>query len=149
MKYKQEYEEYLEHHGVKGMRWGIRKDKNKSGSRIKKKLDPSKLSDEELSRSVNRLLKEKQLKELTEKDVSTGKKAYKKALGIIGTSILIPAATGAAIYALKNIGKGFVKSRADYIVTRKGVAMKPRTQFSPTAYKKAFSLEGLFNRMFK
>lgn len=153
MNFQEEYSDYLEHHGVKGMRWGVRKNKYKNNIKKRKNIkstdDISKLSDEELSRRVNRLSKEKQLRDLTKSDVNSGKKAMKKALGIIGTSILVPAATGAAIYALKNVGKGFVKSTADYVVTRKGVAMKPRTQFSTAAYKKAFSLEGLFNRMFK
>lgn len=41
-----DYREYLEHHGVKGMRWGVRKDRGSGSSRSKSKAgsDQSKMT---------------------------------------------------------------------------------------------------------
>ena len=48
-------ETYLAHYGVKGMHWGIRKDRN----------DPKSMSNEELQKAVNRMRLENQYKDLT------------------------------------------------------------------------------------
>lgn len=45
----------ITHYGVKGMHWGIRKDRT----------DPKQMSNEELQKAVNRMRLEKQYKELT------------------------------------------------------------------------------------
>lgn len=44
-------DEYLEHHGVKGMKWGVRKDRKK-GSRRQK--NPKKMTTQELKRRIER-----------------------------------------------------------------------------------------------
>jgi hypothetical protein len=58
--------DFLKHHGVKGMKWGVRKDR---GSRSPKKSGPAKakaheLSDEELKKAVARMEMEKKYHDL-------------------------------------------------------------------------------------
>ncbi len=47
-----EYERYLAHHGVKGMRWGVRKDGGKQGSSANPKTTPSKRTTREASKDA-------------------------------------------------------------------------------------------------
>ena len=64
----------LRHYGVPGMRWGVRKDRKSGRIRGKIKKDPIKsMSDEELNKKINRLQKEGQYKQLTDKHAA-GKK---------------------------------------------------------------------------
>lgn len=63
---------FLEHYGTKGMKWGIRKAvsgrKGKSASATAKTL-----TDKELKKRVNRLNMEKQYTKMSESSVSKGK----------------------------------------------------------------------------
>lgn len=63
-----EIDTFLEHHGVKGMRWGVRKSRNADGSSVKKKSGPPRaheLSDADLKAAVNRMNMERQYQKLT------------------------------------------------------------------------------------
>lgn len=67
-------DEFLQHHGVKGMKWGVRR-KSKQTVEVSKKPDPvKKMSDNELRQKINRIQMERQYKQLTAPAVSPGKK---------------------------------------------------------------------------
>lgn len=109
---------YLVHHGVKGMKWGVRRYQNPDGSYTKAGLRQRKrdirrarkeavknrvlLSDKDLDARIERLKKEEQLKNLS---TSAGKKATNDVLGKIAKT----AAAGAGIYALSVAGKTAVQ----------------------------------------
>lgn len=80
--------DHLEHYGVLGMRWGKRKDGSKGSARANnkrykkimkdaRKADIGKMSDKELRDKINRLSMEKQYRQITAKELSTGKSVAK------------------------------------------------------------------------
>ena len=99
------HEEMLEHHGIKGQKWGVRRFQNKDGTRTdagKKrernnsdeqvhedynKAHNSKsvknMSDAELRNRLNRLQMEKQYKQLSSNDTKKGKEFVSKSLKVI------------------------------------------------------------------
>lgn len=79
-----DYEEALAHYGIKGMRWGVRKDRRSKSKRQpspdRAKVDDLKkkrykeLTNEELRVLNNRLNMEKQYKDLKKQDMTAGQK---------------------------------------------------------------------------
>ena len=66
----QEVDDFFEHFGVKGMRWGVRRNRNNTTTRQslspkKEQTDLSKMSDAELRTRINRIQMERQYRELT------------------------------------------------------------------------------------
>lgn len=131
----------LYHHGIKGQKWGVRRFQNKDGSltlagknrrgnaaspndkekinrkNALKKRRTMPISD--LKSRIDRLKLERELKNLTEEDLSPGRKAVKDILTSAGTKVLTTAVAGAAAYAVKAaMTKHFdIKEAASYIAT--------------------------------
>ena len=101
---------YLDHYGVKGMRWGHRKLKvssssrsNQRKSRREMKRNRRTLSEADLNRNLDRLRKEKQLKELIDEDVNPGKKYIQDVLKKSGDKLLPAALAAGGAYALAQV----------------------------------------------
>lgn len=103
-------EDFLKHYGILGMKWGIRKERPKSSGFIKnnkkpkssiaskKSLrenfkNPRKMSDAELRKRVDRLLLEKQYRELKYSTLSEGKKIAINILKKSGSNVAEQAVT--------------------------------------------------------
>jgi hypothetical protein len=80
---QEQIDTYLEHHGVKGQKWGVRRD-GSNGGITKFKGKAKTLTDAELNARIKRLETEKRYKELNKKQVSVGMKHVNEVLVHIG-----------------------------------------------------------------
>ena len=126
-------ENELYHYGVLGMKWGVRKDRSRSSGstktsknskdkqvRSRRRSDVKKrrtMSDADLKRKIERLKLEQQFKDLTENDISPGRKAVKNILSSSGQRVLTMAAAGAMAYGVKvaMTGKFDIAEAAAYV----------------------------------
>ena len=116
----EKHEEMLEHHGIKGQKWGVRRYQNKDGSRtaLGKKRESSPdtkekearkadvknrrtMSDTDLKKRVERMKLEKEYKTLVDEDIAPGKKYVSEILSAAGKKTLTIAAAGALAYGVK------------------------------------------------
>lgn len=114
---------YLCHHGVKGMKWGVRKSRPKSSSEFLKKKTSSKqtvktgkttkkkkvkikeLSDADLQKKINRLQMEKRYRDLKKDELSEGKKLAGDILRTVGKTVGVQVGTYAAAKAINALMK--------------------------------------------
>lgn len=82
-------DDFLQHYGKKGMRWGSRKGKTSNKSSKSNSLPKAKdLSDEDLKKAVGRMQMEKQYNQLTgNKDKSTGRAVKAGAAFVSGIAL--------------------------------------------------------------
>lgn len=112
MEYEENYDDFLQHYGVLGMKWGKRKarstvssnkkPKNTAITKPKKtpKPTPRRLSDAELRAAVNRLRLEREYAELTYRSSSRAKvESVVKTIGTVATL------TTSAIKIYNNLNK--------------------------------------------
>ena len=104
--------EFIEHHGVKGMQWGVRKDRGggvtvgrRSGKRATERTvfskPPVKLSASELDKRIKRMETEKRYNDLNAKDVGKGEKLANEILTNVGRTVVTTVATGALLLAVR------------------------------------------------
>lgn len=97
-------EEFFEHYGIKGMKWGVRRD-NPSGKTPPKSAGRDKslssISDKELQARINRLNMEKNYKKLIEESSQSEKSALEKGGRIVGKVVADAAKQEISNYARK------------------------------------------------
>lgn len=125
-------EDVLEHHGIKGMRWGQRRKRgsngrvdsgSKSGGKTQFTKSPSRLSDAELNRRIKRLEMEKKYSELSKSEAkpkSAGRAMAGKILKTSADNALTQATTQVMYFAVKkSIEKQFPKQAKELFPKKK------------------------------
>lgn len=101
----------LKHYGVKGMRWGVRKDRKQSAdsktAETLRRKSLSEMSNKELQTLNQRLNLERQYNSLTEKKTSRGAKIVKDALAEIAKEQLKDAVKKYAPVLLESFKDGY------------------------------------------
>lgn len=93
-------ENILEHYGVKGMKWGVRKSSS-SRARTTYSKAPSKLTDSELDKRIKRMETEKKYNQLNRRDVSRGEKLAVEILESSGRKVATTVVTAGSLLAIK------------------------------------------------
>lgn len=101
---------YLKHYGILGMRWGVRQTPEELGHRTRRAEYPrsrkkiSQMSDSELKSKIDRMQKESQYRQLSQRSlVKMGKRIAGMIVG------------AAAIEIAKEIVKGKMKAGVDFV----------------------------------
>jgi len=100
----EEVDAFLEHYGVKGMHWGVRREggSRREAAARSPRAKAKRLTDQELKAAVERLRLEQQFSELSDPHKKAGKKYVKKYLDTFGDKIIggIATTASAAVVAM-------------------------------------------------
>lgn len=97
-------DEFLEHHGIKGQKWGVRRKRGSSG-RVDPLANTKHLSNDELRKLVDRMRLEQQFTELSKPKAKAGSKLAKSVVKQHGNKVVsavIGTAVGATARAIKS-----------------------------------------------
>ena len=120
--------DFIEHHGTKGMRWGVRKPRGdrsafkqraKSSDRTKFEKSPKRISSSELEKRIKRMEMEKRYNELNKRDVSKGEQVATEILTNSGRAIATTVLTGAGLFALRQVAKKKLGPEAAAMITKR------------------------------
>jgi len=100
-----DWNEFLEHHGVKGMHWGVRKARypfsnRRHTTRTVYQKPPKHLTDEELQKRVRRLETERRYNDLNKRTASGGEKFAHELLRDSGKKVIGSVIAGGALLGL-------------------------------------------------
>lgn len=89
------FEDFLEHYGVKGMKWGVRKSRT-SRAQTRYSKPANKLTDAELQKRIKRLETERKYNQLNRRTVGEGEKLVAEILTNSGRKVATTVITNAA-----------------------------------------------------
>jgi hypothetical protein len=118
-------QEFIEHHGVKGMRWGVRtrgggSRPSRGTSRTVYGKHPKNLTSSELDKRIKRMETEKKYNELNKKDISRGHRIASEILTNSGRAVASTVLVGAALLGVRvALSKKFGPEAASMITKRK------------------------------
>lgn len=101
---------FLEHHGIKGQKWGVRRKSPHNDSFIPP-VNPKHLSDNDLKKAVTRMNMEQQFSRLHKQTAPT-KKSHEIVKGLLAAGVTLNAAIA---FNSSPAGKGIKKAVADGI----------------------------------
>ncbi|MET0786332.1 MAG: hypothetical protein ABWY25_06460 [Paenisporosarcina sp.] len=122
-------EEFLDHYGTKGMKWGVRqprgdrsafKARAKSTDRTKFEKSPKRISSAELEKRIRRMEMEKKYNELNKRDVGKGEQIATEIMASTGKKIAITVLTGAGLFGVKAIANKKLGPEAASMITKRG-----------------------------
>lgn len=126
----------LRHYGILGMKWGVRRSEDqlaRARGKSDKEADKSKknemktasknrrlLSDADIKQRIERIKLEKQLKDLTQEEISPGKAFVKDVMTQSGRKVVSTVLAGVGLYAVKAglEGKIDLKEAAAYLAPK-------------------------------